>query len=146
MKKFMLLGFVALAFASCGNDIPESFQAPAGYQNDATVAQYENAFKATFGVPDPNQTWGFGNPVNPVNAMRRSMASPNVPTISAPYDETWVANYLTTATEPNSTNVNHNYDNGTTFGWANYIYNGIANDADYDWFVEYCQQAVNQNW
>ena len=113
MKKFLFMGIAALAFVSCNKDMIESSMAPDGYQNDATIANYANAFKATFGVPDPNQTWGFGNPVNPVNAMRRSLASPNVPTISAPYDETWVANYLTTATEPNSTNVYDNYDNST---------------------------------
>ena len=113
MKKFLFMGIAALAFVSCNKDMIESSMAPDGYQNDATIANYANAFKAVFGTPDPNQTWGFGNPVNPVNAMRRSMASPNVPTISAPYDGTWVANYLTTATEPNSTNVYDNYDNST---------------------------------
>ena len=74
MKKFLIMGIAALAFISCSKDAIESATAPAGYQNDAAIANYANAFKATFGVPDPNQTWGFGNPVNPVNAMRRANA------------------------------------------------------------------------
>ena len=74
MKKYLILGIAALAFISCSKDAIESATAPAGYQNDAAIANYANAFKATFGVPDPNQTWGFGNPVNPVNAMRRANA------------------------------------------------------------------------
>ena len=74
MKKFLIMGIAALAFISCSKDAIESATAPAGYQNDAAIANYANAFKATFGVPDPSQTWGFGNPVNPVNAMRRANA------------------------------------------------------------------------
>ena len=68
MKKFLIMGIAALAFISCSKDAIESATAPAGYQNDAAIANYANAFKATFGVPDPNQTWGFGDPVNNTNA------------------------------------------------------------------------------
>ena len=137
MKKFMLLGFVALAFASCGNDIPESFQAPAGYQNDATVAQYENAFKATFGVPDPNQTWGFGNPTNPSYAMRRSMASPAVPSISAPFTAETLAAAMANAKEVNSANAEQNWDGSPDFAVEMKITGtwngGISVAASEDW-------------
>ncbi len=149
MKKFLFMGIAALAFVSCNKDMIESSMAPAGYQNDATIANYANAFKATFGVPDPNQTWGFGNPVNPMNAMRRSMASPEVLSISAPYDETWVANYLTTATEPNSTNVNHNNDNGYTASCQWYATSGgklskLMNN--YDWCTNDGISQAEKDW
>ena len=137
MKKFMLLGFVALAFASCGNDIPESFQAPAGYQNDATVAQYENAFKATFGVPDPNQTWGFGNPTNPSYAMRRSMTSPAVPSISAPFTAETLAAAMSNAKEVNSANATQNWSGSSDFAVEMKITGtwngGISVAASEDW-------------
>ena len=60
--------------------------------------------------------------------------------ISAPYDAAWVANYLTTATVPNSTNIADNYDN-TTYatnygaGGPNYIdWNDPAQVAERDYF------------
>ena len=46
-------------------------------------------------------------------APHRSMAAPACPDIVQPYDEAWVANYLRTAKEPNSTNITDNYDNSS---------------------------------
>lgn len=141
-KKYLMSGIaaVAMVFAtSCSRyDVYD-----ADVNRDQAV--YEQAFVSTFGEPAPAQDWGFGDFVTR-GTTRAASAEPSVAEISQPYDEAWVADYLETATEPTSTNVNHNYDNGTTFGWANIVYNGIENDPDYEWFVEYCQQAVYQNW
>ena len=52
-------------------------------------------------------------------APHRSMAAPACPGIDQPYTEAWVADYLTTAKEPDNTNVWDNYDNstyGTNYG------------------------------
>lgn len=118
MKKFLMLGFVALAFIGCKNtDL--SGDIPNGYNPQGDPAtQYANAFKNVFGTPAANQTWGFGiaETATPAKAMKRSAAELTVPSIAAPYDAAWVANYLNTATEPNSTNVNDNYDNS---GYSN---------------------------
>lgn len=139
MKKLMMLGIAALALASCSNK-DFSSDIPQGYQNDATVANYESAFKATFGTPDPNQTWGFGTPTSSANAMRRSMAAPEVLSISAPWTAADVAAYLPTATEPDATNVNDNYDNSTyainygTGGVNDIDWNNAAQTAERDYF------------
>ena len=45
------------------------------------------------------------------SSFTRSQTDPEVPSMSAPYDEAWVTEYLKTAKEPNSTNVNDNYNN-----------------------------------
>lgn len=116
MKKFLMLGFAALAFIGCKNtDL--SGDIPNGYKPQGDPAtQYANAFKNVFGTPAANQTWGFGiaETATPAKAMKRSAAELTVPSIAAPYDATWVANYLTTATEPNSSNVDHNANNSYT--------------------------------
>jgi len=58
-----------------------------------------------------------GNYIFPVfgtameSSFTRSQTDPEVLTMSAPYDEAWVAEYLKTAKEPNSTNVNDDYNN-----------------------------------
>ena len=137
MKKFLFMGIAALAFVSCNKDMIESSMAPAGYQNDATIANYANAFKATFGVPDPNQTWGFGNPVNPVNAMRRSMASPAVPSISAPFTAETLAAAMANAKEVNATNATENWSGSPNFAVEMKITGtwngGISVAASEDW-------------
>lgn len=130
MKKFLMLGFVALAFIGCKNTDLSS-DIPNGYNPQGDPAtQYANAFKNVFGTPAANQTWGFGiaETATPAKAMKRSATAPAVPGISAPYTETWVANYLTTATEPNSSNVSDNYDN------SSYATNNGAGGPNYiDW-------------
>lgn len=142
MKKYLMISLVAIAFASCSNnDLYDS--------NRSKVQDtYDAAFRNYVGVSiNPNQDWGFGTAASaPAFDFTRSQSAPEVRDITAPYDANWVANYLATAKEPNSTNVADDYDNGTTFQWANIVYYGIENDADYNWFVEYCQQAVYQNW
>ena len=78
-----MLGVAALAFVSCSKDLgTDAPQAPQGYSNDAAVSDYESAFKAAFGIPDPNQTWGFGDPVTR-SASRRTNAGPDYPQTSA---------------------------------------------------------------
>ena len=137
-----MLGFVALAFIGCKNtDL--SGDIPNGYNPQGDPAtQYANAFKNVFGTPAANQTWGFGiaETATPAKAMKRSAAELTVPSIAAPYDATWVANYLSTATEPNSSNVGDNYDN-TTYainygaGGPNYIdWNNAEQVAEREYF------------
>ena len=115
MKKYLMLGLSVLAFVSCNKDNFSSNDGlPAGYTDAKAVeTEYQSNFVKTFGAPSADQTWGFGSPAGTANAMRRSMTSPEVLGISAPYDATWVANYLTTAKEPNSNNVTDNFDNGS---------------------------------
>ena len=50
----------------------------------------------------------FGKAMAESYTLTRSMTSPEVKSISAPYDEAWVTEYLTTATEPTSSNVANN--------------------------------------
>ncbi|MBQ3699368.1 MAG: hypothetical protein II886_05605, partial [Prevotella sp.] len=81
----------------------------------------------TVAVVDNTLTTVFGTPMNP--AFTRSMSSPEVEEASAPYDADWVATYLETATEPNSTNAGDNYDNSTYA--INYSTGGV-NDIDWN--------------
>ena len=101
-------------FMSCSHDL--------GEYNAAEVLQerYENAFIEVFGQPAANQDWGFGPVSNArTRGITRSQSSPECPDIVAPYDEAWVANYLTSAKEPNSTNVSHN-NNNKTVEWCSF--------------------------
>ena len=111
MRKFLLTGIAALAlcagFTSCSHD----FDVMSQEEIDALQAQkvtktYENAFKNYVGGKiASNQDWGFGNS----NAARtRSEASPEVKGISAPYSDSWVEDYLATASEPNENNISNN--------------------------------------
>lgn len=116
MKKYLMMGVTAVTLlaTSCQTDLYD----PSVANPQATKSaeqQYNEAFIKVFGEPDANQTWGFGKAVI-ASRMTRSMAEPAVRDITAPYDETWVASYLPTATEPNSTNVYHNTDN--SYSWA----------------------------
>lgn len=70
-----------------------------GYTSVSVVPVENGELNVSFGTPN----------VSPVS--RRSISSPEVPDINQPYDETWVANYLRTAKEPDNTNVYDNYDN-----------------------------------
>lgn len=58
----------------------------------------------------------FGGEEAASSRVTRSMVTPTVSTIEAPYDEAWVAAYLQTAKEPTRENVNDNYDNRTWVG------------------------------
>ena len=145
MKKLLSTGLLALLTtayltSSCSRD---DFS---GSIIEAKKQAFSDNFKAAYGTINPLQDWGFGSATTRGWALTRSMSNPSVPGITQPYSEEWVATYMETAKEPTSTNVAHDYDNGTTFAWSDYIYNGIANDSDYDWFVEYCQHAVSQDW
>lgn len=55
MKKYLMIGFAAIAFASCSNHDIETMS-----QEQIIKAQYEANFVAQFGQPASNQTWGFG--------------------------------------------------------------------------------------
>ena len=88
-------------------------------------AQYETAFVNKFGKPASNQTWGFGDAKS---ALTRGINNPTVAEADAPYDETWVATYLATATEPDNTNIWDNYDNKY---WVD------GQEAKFDW-TEVC--------
>ena len=110
-KKTLLWGLAALVLASCGKDMG-IFNPPADYNQetkDADVANYESAFVKTFGAPAATQDWGFGSGT-------RAVSAPAVAELAAPYDEAWVTTYKETAKEPNSENINDNYDNSTS--WA----------------------------
>lgn len=55
MKKYLMIGFAAIAFASCSNHDFETMS-----QEQIDKAKYDQKFVETFGTPDPNHTWGFG--------------------------------------------------------------------------------------
>ena len=53
MKKYLIMGAAAIAFASCSHDVDVY------NPSDAVVENYKEAFVKTFGQPAENQTWGF---------------------------------------------------------------------------------------
>ena len=112
MKKYLMTVMAAVAlgglFTGCSNDADLSGGNTAEFN---IVQNYENAFVTRFGQPHENQTWGFGDPAASTRALTRSQNAPACPDITQPYDEAWVSTYCQTAKEPNSTNVNDNYDN-----------------------------------
>lgn len=55
MKKYLMIGFAAIAFASCSNHDFETMT-----QEQIIKAEYDAKFIATFGQPSRSQTWGFG--------------------------------------------------------------------------------------
>ena len=113
MKKYLMMAVAGLALASC-NKMDDYTTSP----GEIARAKYNQAFlKYVGGYIHPDQDWGFGENAYsnaPAFDFTRSASSPSVAEANCPYDATWVANYLTTAKEPNSDNVGHNADNG---GW-----------------------------
>lgn len=95
---------ICLGFASCSR-----YDFTPISEGEQAYANYENAFIEKFGEPAPDQTWGFGSSDTKAT---RSITSPTVATASQPYNEKWVADYLTTATEVNSTNAVDDADDG----------------------------------
>ena len=126
MKKYLMLAAVtAVAFASCSK-----MDGVATTQQEIDKAKYDYAFKSYIGGEVASeQTWGFSSNAYTKSAFTRSMSSPEVEEASAPYDADWVATYLETATEPNSTNATDNYDNSTYA--INYSTGGV-NDIDWN--------------
>ncbi len=55
MKKYLMIGFAAIAFASCSNHDFETMT-----QEQIIKAEYKAKFVNEFGQPASNQTWGFG--------------------------------------------------------------------------------------
>ena len=81
MKKNLFVGVAALmlcgVFTSCSHDVEFDEQ---GYV-DNVRSTYEQAFKARFGTPAPNQDWGFGTSAN---VRTRSGDDAPVPTYVGP--------------------------------------------------------------
>lgn len=98
---------LGLAFTSCSHDFDD--YTPTDEVNNT----YNTMFIETFGQPASNHNWGFDASVSTARGITRSFATPAVPILNAPYDGTWVTDYLTTAKEPSNTNVAHNYDNSS---------------------------------
>ena len=55
MKKYLMIGFAAVAFASCSNHDFETYS-----PEQIVKAEYDAKFIAEFGQPGANQDWGFG--------------------------------------------------------------------------------------
>ena len=138
MRKQLMTGVAAaaicLGLASCSR-----YDYTLISEGEQAYVNYENAFIEKFGEPAPDQTWGFGGSSTKAT---RSITNPAVAEASQPYTETWVTNYLATATEVNSTNATDNYDNGTNVsvqwninsdGKLKYITDNYSNYT-YDWF------------
>ena len=106
MKKFFGIGLLALLTtaylaSSCSRD---DFS---GSIIEAKKQAFSDNFKEAYGNIDPQQDWGFGMATTR-GAFTRSMATPACPGITQPYNEAWVTDYLASATEPNSVNVDFN--------------------------------------
>ena len=56
MKKYLMIGFAAVAFASCAKHDFETMS-----QAQIDKANYDAKFVAAFGQPASNHTWGFGS-------------------------------------------------------------------------------------
>lgn len=109
-KKIFLMTLVGAALTACSN---HDFDVMT--PGEIAQAKYEAAFVQRFGQPDANHTWGFGDVTRSVKT--RSVANPEALGIDAPYTETWVAEYLKTAKEPNSTNIAANAENDKRPQW-----------------------------
>lgn len=108
MKKYLMIAVAGLAIASC-NKMDGTMS-----QSELDQSKYNQAFLKYLGAPiAPNQTWGFSSDAYTRAAFTRSQAAPAVLTATNPYDEAWLADYLTTAKEPDATNSTDNYDNTT---------------------------------
>ena len=150
---------ICLGFASCSR-----YDFTPISEGEQAYANYENAFIQKFGEPAPDQTWGFGSSDTKAT---RSITSPTVATASQPYNEKWVADYLTTATEVNSTNAVDDADDGKNEKCEWYPNDGaklstLMNNYDYcvyegspvtqndkDWYTKNILpllQACNKNW
>ena len=163
MRKQLMTGVAAaaicLGFASCSR-----YDFTPINEGEQAYANYENAFIEKFGEPAPDQTWGFGSSDTKAT---RSITSPTVATASQPYNEKWVADYLTTATEVNSTNAVDYADDGknvkcewypngggklsTLMNNYNYcVYEGSpVTQNDKDWYTKNILPlltACNNNW
>ena len=55
MKKYLMIGFAAVAFAACSNHDFETYT-----PEQMVKAEYDAKFIAEFGKPGPQQDWGFG--------------------------------------------------------------------------------------
>ena len=129
MKKYLIIGAAALSlsgvFSSCSKDT-DMYDPMADSQR--FLQTYAETFYRVFGQPSANQTWGFGDAAA-ASRVTRSQTAPACPDINAPYDETWVASYLTTAKEPTQANTVDNYDNST---YAINYSTGGPNDIDWN--------------
>lgn len=155
---------------SCTHDIDYESSA-----QSTVVKKYEEAFITAFGQPDPTQEWGFGSSTAASRAMTRSQATPACPNITPKdvnnntIDGTWVTNYLTTATEPdtqatddprwNNTTNNHDHghwDYGSAAIWYSWIgdattlqYNPdqfTGSEEDRTFFETYCRPFTKAKW
>ena len=110
MKKYLLTSAAALAFCGLFTSCTHDFDNDGGSAaQNSVVKTYEQAFVTAFGQPDPNNEWGFGtSTVATTRALTRSQTAPACPDIQQPYDETWVTNYMETATEPTQANTADN--------------------------------------
>ncbi len=106
MKKYLMIAVAGLAIASC-NKMDSTMS-----QSELDQSKYNQAFLKYLGAPiAPNQTWGFSSDAYTRAAFTRSQAAPAVLSATKPYDDAWVADYLTTASEPTAANTTDNYDN-----------------------------------
>jgi len=115
MKKYLMFAAAAaMVFTSCSKTEDVSMS-----KAELDKMKYDDAFlKYVGGSIASNQTWGFSSGAysRAASFFTRSQAAPAVLEASQPYDETWVANYLTTAKEPTDANMTDNYDDS----WSGY--------------------------
>lgn len=132
-----------------GQTFTASFDYPSAMQSLFVGVTDKNGFTsyAQAAMVDGQLNITFGEETT-TRAARRSQSSPECPGINAPYDEAWVANYLTTAKEPNSTNTTHNNNNGYTVegtgtiinaakgAASTVLYGGSISDKDLEAFIK----------
>lgn len=141
MKKLFLMGFVALAFASCVSDKEVTPISP----EEQTNQKFENLFVSTFGQPASNQTWVYSTPIinpNGARSMRSTSANGNqwgeswyVPIPLTTAQKAIVTAYFTNVQNPEGVSINYtNFFSqnvsSTDRGKSNmdYFYCGTDND------------------
>ena len=133
MKKYLMMAVAGLALASC-NKMDDYTMS----QSEITKAKYDQAFVNYIGgAVAQNRDWGFSSDAYTRAAFTRSQAAPAVLSATKPYDEAWVADYLTTAKEPDATNSTDNYDN-TSYAYNYSVVNNLVwenGGSDYYWLV-----------
>ena len=111
MKKYLMIGFAALAFASCANhDFETTTQA------DIDKAKYDQAFMSYIGGrPAANQDWGFGAFVGTraftrghnANANEWGATYSNVPSVLTSRQKLRVQKYFQYNNQPEGISVNY---------------------------------------
>ena len=146
MRKNLFTGVAALVFCgvftSCSHDVEFDGQAV----ENSIRNTYDQAFKARFGNPAPNQTWGFGSSAN---ALTRAGETAPAPTYVGPTFNAQMAEAATKtgdAFRNNQVNYNQieflkNYQAWDQSGWTDEFYQIQAKPVASTYSADYLAQV-----